>query len=85
MAELLETKPKGVKLELLSVVRPVIGRNLPANMDRFIASKTRALLIAQGVNSGDIRVRTGGTAATVVEIDPASWRKSHYVGFRLAY
>ena len=85
VAELLETKPKGVKLELLSVVRPVIGRNLPANMDRFIASKTRALLIAQGVNSSDIRVRTGGTAATVVEIDPASWRKSHYVGFRLAY
>lgn len=85
VAELLATKPQGVKLEILSVVRPVVGRDLPENMDRFIASKARALLIAQGVKPDMMQIRTGGNAAAVAEIDPASWRKSHYVGFRLAY
>ena len=85
VAELLATKPQGVKLEILSVVRPVAGRELPENMDRFIASKARALLIAQGVKPDMMQIRTGGNAAVVAEIDPASWRKSHYVGFRLAY
>ena len=85
VAELMATKPMGTRLELLTIARPVIGRNLPQNMEQFIASKTRALLIAQGVAPENIYIRTGGNAAPVAEIDPSTWRKSHYVGFRLAY
>ena len=85
VAELMATKPFGTRLELLTIARPVIGRNLPQNMEQFIASKTRALLIAQGVAPENIYIRTGGNAAPVAEIDPSTWRKSHYVGFRLAY
>lgn len=85
VAELMATKPLGTRLELLTIARPVIGRNLPQNMEQFIASKTRALLIAQGVAPENIYIRTGGNAAPVAEIDPSTWRKSHYVGFRLAY
>jgi len=85
VADLIVNKPQGTRLELLTVARPVIGRNLPQNMEQFIASKTRALLIAQGVKPEMIYIRTGGNAAPVAEIDPSTWRKSHYVGFRLAY
>lgn len=85
VAELMATKPLGTRLELLTIARPVIGRNLPQNMEQFIASKTRALLIAQGVAPENIYIRTSGNAAPVAEIDPSTWRKSHYVGFRLAY
>ena len=85
VAELIASKPLGTRLELLTIARPVIGRDLPQNMEQFIASKTRALLIAQGVEPETIHIRKGGNAAPVAEIDPSTWRKSHYVGFRLAY
>ena len=85
IAALMADKPQGAVLEVLAVARPVVGRRMPESLEKFIASKARALAIAQGVDPSVIRIRTGARAASVPEIDPSTWRKSHYVGFRLAY
>ena len=85
VAETTRGKPDGARLEVLSISRPVIGRPAPESMEHFIASKARALVVAQGIDPAMVVIRNGGDAAPVAEIDPKSWRKSHYVGFRLAY
>lgn len=85
VAELAATKAEGTKVEILTVVRSVTGQERPATLENFIASKTRALLITQGLSPSQIVIRTGGASALVSEINPSNWRRSHYVGFRLAY
>ena len=85
VAELTAATPAVTKVEILSVVRPVVGSAPAVHLERFIASKVRALLIAHGLDVSRIATRTGGVAVPVEEIDPSTWRASHYVGFRLAY
>ena len=85
VAELTRTQAKGARIEILAIVRPVTGREAAPDMGAFMASKARALLVAQGLHSSRIEIRTRGRALSVGEINPADWRQSHYVGFRLAY
>lgn len=82
---LMAEKPSGARLEILPVTRSVMGRQSPPSLESFIASKVRALAVAQGLDPAVVRIRSGARAASVTEIDAGSWRKSHYVGFRLAY